>query len=201
MVTAGSRGRATTVIYRLVLLTFAATTSGALTGALLGWLGNVVAGVAGVAALRLAGSVVSICLLALELAGARIPQRRTETPYRWRDRSRAAWALRHGAVLGAGLFTRIGCLVFYAIPLLCVVSRSAVIGASIYASYGFVRIVSSALLIDSSLQGAHRVDRRQSFESPRGAAARVGEEFARRARSLSVVVFCAALALAMMSPA
>lgn len=61
------------------------------------------------------------------------------TPKRWARQSALGWALRNGASLGLGAFTRIGFWLWYAVPAAAFLSGRPLVGALVYGTYGLVR--------------------------------------------------------------
>lgn len=61
------------------------------------------------------------------------------TPKRWARESAIRWAIKNGASLGSGLFTKIGFWAWYVIPTGAFLSGSALRGAVIYGAYGVSR--------------------------------------------------------------
>ncbi len=120
------------------ILLLAATAAGALVGATLGLLGALLSPVTVVVVWGAAGVIVASLVL-----GRPLLQRDRETPRRWlelRDWRAAAFS---GALLGSGLFTRLGFWSFYALPLAAFGGASAPFGASVFAFYAAARVVSS----------------------------------------------------------
>jgi hypothetical protein len=92
----------------------------------------------------------------LELCGRRVapPQLDCETPRGWLRKGPLLWAVQNGLALGFGATSRIGFLVWYAVPLGALLSGEPILGAAIYGAYGLVRGVAapSILLLMGRLQ-------------------------------------------------
>jgi hypothetical protein len=111
---------------------------GAIAGAFLGALGMLVPGLQVVGWIGLA--VLAIGLF-FELLGRRLPMlnRDAETPRAWIDQGWLRWAVKNGAALSLGVTTRLGFPVWYAIPAICLLGASPVIGALTWGLYGLLR--------------------------------------------------------------
>ncbi len=73
-------------------------------------------------------------------------QRDTETPQQWLDLGPVGWAAVNGAALGVGAGSRLGFLLWYAIPLAALLSPSLLFSAFVYGAYGFSRAVAAPTL-------------------------------------------------------
>lgn len=69
-----------------------------------------------------------------------------ETPQRWVRQGAVPWAVKNGAALGFGGFTRLGFALWYAIPAGAVLLGSPAAGAVLWGLYGLLR-ASGALAI------------------------------------------------------
>jgi len=90
------------------------------------------------------GTVLSLAAIGIGLAGIagrghRPLQCDRETPKEWVQLGPVIWPVLNGATLGVGATSRIGFWLWYAIPAGCFLLASPVIGAGIWAAYGFVR--------------------------------------------------------------
>lgn len=125
---------------RAVLFTLAATATATLAGAALGALGAMLSleSRAGLATLLAFGAVP---LALAQLAGASVGPIQCDrlTPKRWARQRALGWALRNGASLGLGAFTKLGFWLWYAVPLASFLAARPLTGAFIYGSYGVVR--------------------------------------------------------------
>jgi hypothetical protein len=77
-----------------------------------------------------------------------------ETPYGWLQGSPISWALRNGAAIGFGAWTRLGVWLWYLIPLGALLSASPIVGAVGYGAYGLARTGGAGLLL--LVQERHR---------------------------------------------
>jgi hypothetical protein len=93
------------------------------------------------ASIAATGFVLLLVGLAIEgLMGHPVkPQFNRETPFNWVDGSPYAWAWKTGAMLGAGLATRVAFWSFYLVPLVALVSGSPIVGATVWAAYSTTR--------------------------------------------------------------
>ena len=69
----------------------------------------------------------------------RMAQRDCETAQEWMDRGPIRWALANGGSLGTGFLSRIGFVVWYAVPVACVGFGDPAAGAVIFGLYGATR--------------------------------------------------------------
>lgn len=136
---AGQRDTRLTIWLRGTALAVTALVAGATLGAILGEMGGTLSpssrnAIAWVAAL-------CFTLIALtELSGRHVPlpQLSRETN-RTVPRSTYWWAIRNGIAMGTGIATRIGFWVWYALPILAILSGDHLRGAAIVGTYGGVR--------------------------------------------------------------
>jgi hypothetical protein len=134
----------------------ASTATGALCGFALGSLGAALT-LDARAALASAAALVGLAAGVAATLGVRVRplQWDRETSQRWVRAGPIAWPLLNGAALGFGATSRIGFVLWYAIPIAAVCAGTPAGGALIYGSYGFVRAASVGLLI---LAGRRRSD-------------------------------------------
>ena len=94
-------------------------------------------------------ALVAIAVGSLELLGRRVllPQFDCETPRRWVDKGALQWAVRNGLALGFGGTSRIGFLLWYAIPIGALISGGPLLGAAIYGTYALIRGVAAPLML------------------------------------------------------
>jgi hypothetical protein len=90
------------------------------------------------------GTVLALAAIGLGLAGIagyglRPLQCDGETPKDWVQRGPVTWPVLNGAALGVGATSRIGFWLWYAIPAGCFLLANPLVGAAIWATYGFVR--------------------------------------------------------------
>lgn len=114
--------------------------SGATVGAGLGAVGGTLTGdaLSLVAAVMALGGIVAG---AATLFGQKVPliQRDRETPRRWLSYPPSVGAALTGAMLGLGFTTRLGYALWYAVPVLALLTASPVVGAVLFATYGLAR--------------------------------------------------------------
>lgn len=114
--------------------------AGAASGAALGWAGSALGGDARAA-------VGTTLLLAVTLAGGvdllirPVPmlQLDRETSQSWLHLGSVAWPIVNGLALGTGFLSRIGFLLWYMIPITCLVVGQVPAGAVIFGTYGLTR--------------------------------------------------------------
>lgn len=125
---------------KAVVFSLAASLSGALLGAALGWLGSLISVDVRTAVATL-GGMAAILVGISELTGHRIglAQCDRETPQKWIHTGALPWALRNGVALGTGVFNRIGFWLWYAIPIGAFLSGSPLLGAVVYGAYSCTR--------------------------------------------------------------
>lgn len=68
-----------------------------------------------------------------------VPQWNRETPQAWLQYGAVRWSIVNGLALGSGLFSRIGFLGWYLIPLACLAYGNPLAGALIFGTYGLMR--------------------------------------------------------------
>jgi hypothetical protein len=125
----------------MALYTMTSGLAGTAAGAAAGWLGAHVPGESRVAAATVAGAVLA-GLAAANLAGwlEKPPlQCDRETPQRWVRQGALPWALKNGAALGFGAFTRLGFALWYVVPAGAVLLGSPAAGALLWGLYGLLR--------------------------------------------------------------
>ena len=147
------RAVATTLVAFVAATTVAGAAAGALLGALGGGVGSDVR--AGLATLAALGGVV---LGITQLRGGRVTllQCDRETPKAWLDRGSIGWAGRNGLALGCGATTRLGFVLWYAVPVGAFLAGGPLAGALVYGAYGFARGVGAWAILAAS--------RRRGFE-------------------------------------
>lgn len=124
----------------LAIYVLAATGSGLLVGALVGWGGSLLDLQARAAtATALAIPLLGLSAASLHSAALRPLQCDRETPQRWVHQGPVLWPLKNGAALGFGATSRLGFALWYAIPLGALLSGSPALGALLWAVYGFMR--------------------------------------------------------------
>ena len=133
---------------KLAVYTLAASAAGAAAGALTGLLGSTL-GESARLAIATALAIAAIAAGAYELLRRPLVplQCDRETPQRWMDRGPLGWAARNGASLGFGAFTRLGYLLWYVVPVGCLLLASPATGALVWAAYGFGRAAGAGALI------------------------------------------------------
>jgi hypothetical protein len=133
---------------RAVAFVVGSLAAGAASGFALGWLGSTVPFQIRSAA-SAAFALVAAAIGLVELLGrrrVRVLQRNHETNRQWLYVSPVLGAMATGAVIGAGVFTRIGYWLWYVVPIGCWVVGSPMIGAAVFGTYAFTRAVVPALL-------------------------------------------------------
>lgn len=125
---------------RSLAYVLSATLSGAITGGGLALVGQAL-GRDGRAVVAAAGAAGAIVVGGSELAGVRVPlpQLDRETPPPWTVRHALAWAIRNGALLGTGAWSRIGFWLWFVVPVGALISGDAIRGAGLYGAYGLAR--------------------------------------------------------------
>jgi hypothetical protein len=133
---------------KLTVYVLAGTASGALAGAVLGWIGTLLAPDARAGIATLLG-VLAIVVATLELLGHRVPllQRDKETPRDWLTAGPLLWAMRNGASLGFGARSRLGFSLWYVIPVGALLSGRPLVGALGYGLYGLTRTIGAGGLV------------------------------------------------------
>jgi hypothetical protein len=131
-----------------LLFVAAATVTGTIVGALLGWVGGTFSEPTRLASGSALG-LVAITIASAELAGrgVRPLQCNRETPKRWVDGGMATWSTRTGAALGFGATSRLGYSLWYCVPLSALMIGDLVAGAVIYGLYAFVRTAAAVALV------------------------------------------------------
>lgn len=129
------------------LLSAAGLIGGAAAGAIVGATAHFAADRARPEAMIAVGLSV-IVVLVLDLAGVRIRlvQRDVETPKEWLDQGRVSWALKTGATLGSGIFTRVGFWSWYMLPISAAATAEWWRGAIVCGLYGLVRTSGSVMV-------------------------------------------------------
>lgn len=74
-----------------------------------------------------------------------------ETPKSWLDGGVARWAVLNGVTLGVGVTTRVGYWLWYAVPVICLLTGRPLAGALVYGIYGLVRAGVGPLALASML--------------------------------------------------
>lgn len=154
--------------------------AGLLVGAGLGYSGSLVPSDVRLGLGTLAAFVAVACG-SVEVAGRRIqpPQWNRETPQRWMYAGPLRAALRNGFTLGLGFTTRIGFLIWYAVPLGAFLLGDPLVGAMIYATYSLTRRITPWIMI--SWERFYGRQRGWTFE-------RIGTSLARNAAIVKRVV-------------
>ncbi|HEV3000934.1 MAG TPA: hypothetical protein VGW75_09375 [Solirubrobacteraceae bacterium] len=125
----------------MALYVLASTFTGAAAGAARSALGALIPADGRAAA----GSLLAIAGVVLGLAGllgrALRPalQCDRETPQRWVHEGRVQWAVKNGAALGFGAGTRLGFVLWYAVPAGALLIGNPAAGAAVYGAYGLAR--------------------------------------------------------------
>ena len=145
-----SRNQASTgwVIGKGIVYAVSSALAGLIAGTILGAVGGLLPtefrfAVGGILAL------LAVAAGSIELLGPRIPlpQFDCETPQRWVDRGALRWAMGNGLALGFGATSRIGFLLWYAVPAGALLSGSPELGAVAYGTYGLVRGSAASLML------------------------------------------------------
>lgn len=172
-----SRGEPTEQNWRVgaVVFTASSTAAGAVFGAALGALGDIVPDTA---ALTLTGilGVTLLLLGSIEVLGGRpwLPQRDRETPGSWLALPYVLRNATTASLLGIGVTTRAGYVLTLMVPVLAFLSGSAVTGLAIFATYSLTRGVMAALVTarahvhvaSARVQGMERVGKQLLRLSP-----------------------------------
>lgn len=80
------------------------------------------------------------------VSGSRPLQCDRETPVAWVKKGPIAWPLLNGAALGFGATSRLGFWLWYFIPIGAFLMAQPLMGAAIWAAYGFTRTASAGLV-------------------------------------------------------
>jgi hypothetical protein len=158
---AGSNGASWGSLRRVAaLFAVAASTSGATTGAAVAAATHALPEpVRRGVVLVLAGGAATTLLA--DRGIGRLPfERFRETPRRWVDESAVAWAVKTGAVLGAGVSTRLGFPLAYVGPLTVAYCGSTWIGVFLWGLYGSCRASFSMVVARRALADPGRHARR-----------------------------------------
>lgn len=123
-----------------------ATTVGAVTGAALGFTGSWLPVSVRNRVLMLAGFFAVFTAAMQAFRPFPLLQRNRETPMRWLRGSRLWWGVANGAMLGNGMFTRLGFALWYLLPVAVLSLGNAAWGAVIWGLYGLVRTFPGLLL-------------------------------------------------------
>lgn len=125
---------------KATIYVIASTIGGAVTGATLGAVGQLVGPEYRVAA-GLALALIAVVIALFELAKGPIAllQCNRETPQSWIHLGSVTWALRNGLALGCGATSRVGFWSWYVIPISVFLIGDPLPGVVIYASYGIAR--------------------------------------------------------------
>jgi hypothetical protein len=140
--------RAFNAITIATLFVGASVATGLAAGACLGLIGAALSSHAA-DALAVALGVLAVLSAIRQLRGKKrvFVQRDRETPYRWLYGNRYAWAVKNGLALGIGFTSRLGYELWYLVPVTALLTRNVLGGALIFATYSFIRAVSSAALL------------------------------------------------------
>jgi hypothetical protein len=140
--------RAFNAITIVTLFVGASIATGAATGAFLALIGATLS-MHTAEALAVALGVLAVLSAIMQLRGKKsiFIQRDRETPYRWLYGNRYAWAAKNGLALGIGFTSRLGYELWYLVPATALLMRNVLGGALIFATYSFMRAVSSAALL------------------------------------------------------
>lgn len=135
-------------VTKAIVYPLSSALAGFVTGGLLGGAGSLLPLDVRVAA----GStlaVVASFLGGLEFLGYGVQplQRDCETPQRWINKGPLRWAIQNGVALGFGGTSRIGFLLWYAVPLGALLLGDWVLGAAVYGTYGLVRGTAAPLML------------------------------------------------------
>jgi hypothetical protein len=131
----------------MLLYVGAGAVGGALAGGALGWLGSLLEAGTRLAAITAAG-VAGLVLAVAALRGRWRPvlQCDIETPQRWVFQGAPAWSLKNGLALGFGMFTRLGFVLWYAIPVGALCAGGWIAGAAVYGTYATARTGGAAVI-------------------------------------------------------
>jgi hypothetical protein len=131
-----------------IVFTSGSLVMGLVAGAVLGYSGSLVPRDVRLGLGTLLAFAAVACGL-VEVAGRRIrpPQWNRETPQRWMYAGPLRAALRNGLTLGLGLTTRIGFVLWYAVPVGAFLTGDPVFGAVIYATYSLTRGITPWIMI------------------------------------------------------
>jgi len=77
----------------------------------------------------------------IEISGRRVPlvQWNRETPRSWVSGSLTTWTVKNGAILGSGVFTRLGFAGWYLMPCVVLVSPNLALSVLVFGAYGLTR--------------------------------------------------------------
>jgi hypothetical protein len=130
----------------LATYVLAGTVSGAMAGAVTGALGATLS-----EAVRYSvGTVLGVVAMGVGVASlvgdSRPLQCDRETPREWVQRGPVVWPLLNGAALGFGATSRLGFWLWYFIPIGAFLMGEPLVGAAIWAAYGFTRTASAGVV-------------------------------------------------------